>query len=337
MHIVVTGGLGHIGSHFIRELPQVFPGADITIIDNLSTQRYCSLFNLSDNGNYRFIEADVLTADLASLFANSDVVVHLAAVTDAANSFNNTEHVEKTNFIGTERVARACAETGSGLVFLSTTSVYGTQKEVVDENCPPSDLKPQSPYAVAKLKAERLLQETGAARGLRFIICRFGTIFGTSAGMRFHTAINKFCWQAVMEQPITVWRTALHQRRPYLDLADASAALIAIIENGWFDGEIYNVLTTNATVNEILQLISSEIPNLAVEYVDSEIMNQLSYAVLNDRFRSLGFEFRGSLERGIRDTIALLNHSKFGRTNGKSVRGRHEDSSKELEFECDRA
>ena len=62
--------------------------------------------------------------------------------------------------------------------------------------------------------------------GLRFITCRFGTIFGTSIGMRFHTAVNKFCWQAVIGQPITVWRTALHQYRPYLDLKDAVKAIV---------------------------------------------------------------------------------------------------------------
>ena len=310
MRIVVTGGLGHIGSHLIRQLPLAFPDLEVVILDNLSTQRYCSLFNLPFDANYSFIEADVLTADLRTLLAGTEVVVHLAAATDAANSFQNKEHVETTNFVGTERVARACAELGCGLVFLSTTSVYGTQRDVVAEDCPPSDLKPQSPYAVAKLKAEYLLKDLGDTHALRFVICRFGTIFGTSVGMRFHTAINKFCWQAVMGRPLTVWRTALHQKRPYLDLLDATSALISIVEKSMFDGAIYNVLTTNATVNDILCLISAEVPNVSVEYVDTEIMNQLSYTVLNDRFRSKGFEFKGSLERGIRDTIELLKNSK---------------------------
>src|SRR6185436_705401 len=239
-----------------------------------------------------------------ALFAGADAVVHLAAITDATSSFDNQDKVEEVNFAGTERVARACIEAGCALIFPSTTSVYGTQAEVVDENCPVTDLKPQSPYAESKLKAERLLQTLGEREGLRFIICRFGTIFGTSIGMRFHTAINKFCWQAVTGQPITVWRTALDQKRPYLDLTDCVTAIEFVVQKDLFDGRIYNVLTLNATVREIIELISKHVAGVRIEYVDTRIMNQLSYTVLNDRFKALGFEFRGSLPQGIADTIA---------------------------------
>ena len=91
MKIVVTGALGHIGSRLIRQLPVMFPEAQIVLIDDLSTQRYCALFNLPVTGRYRFLEADVLTADLASILRATAVVVHLAAITDATNSFQNKE------------------------------------------------------------------------------------------------------------------------------------------------------------------------------------------------------------------------------------------------------
>jgi nucleoside-diphosphate-sugar epimerase len=123
------------------------------------------------------------------------------------------------------------------LIFPSTTSVYGSQADEVDEDCLISDLKPQSPYAEVKLRAVRLLQNLGEEKGLSFVICRFGTIFGTSDGMRFHTAINKFCWQAVMGQPLTVWRTALHQHRPCLDLGDVVEAIKFIIQEKFTMGE----------------------------------------------------------------------------------------------------
>jgi ABC-type glucose/galactose transport system permease subunit len=75
----------------------------------------------------------------ASLF------VHLAAVTDAASSFDSAALVEKVNFAGTERVAQACAEAGTKLIFVSTTSVYGMQQTLVREDCPVGELRPQSP------------------------------------------------------------------------------------------------------------------------------------------------------------------------------------------------
>ncbi len=180
-----------------------------------------------------------MTEDLTAIFNGSTAVVHLAAVTDATSSFENRKTVEQVNFAGTERVAQACRQTDCALIFPSTTSVYGTQADVVDEERPISDLKPQSPYAETKLKSKQLLYKLGEEKGLNFVICRFGTIFGTSIGMRFHTAINKFCWQAVMGQPLTVWKTALHQQRPYLDLTDAVAAIKFIIQQKFFDRQIY--------------------------------------------------------------------------------------------------
>ncbi len=303
MRIVVTGALGHIGSRLIRELPVALPNAEIVLLDDLSSQRYCSLFDLPREGKYRFVEADILKVDLAKHFAGAAVVIHLAAITNAAGSFENAQQVEEVNFKGTELVARACIEAGCALAFLSTTSVYGTQNETVDEDCEISELKPQSPYAESKLRAEQLLESLS---DLPCSILRFGTIFGTSIGMRFHTAVNRFCWQAVTGQPITVWRTALDQKRPYLDLGDAVRALKFVIDRELFDRKIYNVLTANATVREIVEIISQHVSDVSIHYVDTQIMNQLSYCVSSERFKSLGFEFNGSLQNGIADTMELL-------------------------------
>jgi nucleoside-diphosphate-sugar epimerase len=304
--IVITGALGHIGSRLIRTLPAAFPGCEFALVDDMSAQRYCSTFNLPAGVRYRFYEQNVLEADLKPIVAGADVVVHLAAITDAAGSFSRREQVEHNNFHATEKVAEACLAAGSALFALSSTSVYGTQKETVDEDCSEEDLKPQSPYAETKIKEEKLLARLGADHGLRFITCRFGTIFGTSPGMRFHTAVNKFCWQAVNGQPVTVWRTALHQYRPYLDLEDAAAAVAFVLGRDLFDGRIYNVLTLNATVNDILEAIRAGIPDLKVEFVDAQIMNQLSYRVDSRKFNALGFTPRGDLARGVGDTLALL-------------------------------
>lgn len=306
MKIVITGALGHIGSKLIRELPSRITDSDFVLVDDLSAQRYCSLFNLPDNVDYHFYELDVLTADMQQLFTGADVVIHLAAVTNAAGSFDDPKQVELVNYSGTEKVAQACIDAKCPLIFLSTTSVYGTQNEVVDEDCSIEELKPQSPYAESKLKAEKFLEGLGRDRDLRFVTCRFGTIFGISPGMRFHTAVNKFCWQAVTGQPVTVWKTALHQRRPYLDLNDAVDALAFIIRRSMYDRRIYNVLTCNVTVDDILQIISQYVPDFKINYVDTAIMNQLSYHVSNERLKKMGFECKGDLENGIRQTIDLL-------------------------------
>jgi nucleoside-diphosphate-sugar epimerase len=310
MKIVLTGALGHIGSRLLRQLPIRFPDAEIELIDNLTTQRFPSLFDLPPAGRYRFVEADVTKADLHRLFTGADVVVHLAAITDAAGSVDRAAEVEANNFSGTTSVATACAKAGVRLIALSSTSVYGISSDLVTEDCADDALKPQSPYAVTKLKEEAFVQQLVASRGLRAIIFRFGTIFGTSPGMRFHTAVNKFCWQAAMGLPLTVWRTALDQKRPYLDLTDATRAIEFVIDADRFDGRIYNVLTLNATVRQIVDTIRAFVPTLEVELVDNPIMNQLSYEVSSRRFQDLGFEFVGDLRRGIDETLALLNGAR---------------------------
>ena len=309
MKIVVTGAIGHIGSYVVRDLGIQFPNAEIAMIDNMMTQRYPSLFNLPTLGNYHFIEGDVNSIDLKSVFSDANVVIHLAAITDAAGSFDRPEELENNNYQSTVKVANACIETGSSLIALSSTSVYGTQNDVVDEDCSEEELLPQSPYATTKLKEEKLIAKLCKEKGLKAIHCRFGTIFGASAGMRFHTAVNKFCWQAVMGRPISVWRTAYDQKRPYLDLLDASRAIELIIKNNIFDGRVYNVLTNNSTVREVVDVIREFVPDIEVGFVDSKIMNQLSYEVLDNRFKSQGFISAGSLRRGIGETVSLLSNS----------------------------
>lgn len=306
MKVVITGALGHIGSRLIRDLPFSFPGCEIVMVDNMMTQRYCSLFSLPKEGIYRFIDADITKMDLAPLLDGADVVVHLAAITDAAGSFERAAQVEENNFSATLRVAEACAKAGVRLITLSSTSVYGTQAELVDEDCTEEELKPQSPYATTKLKEERLVQQLVKEQGLKAGIYRFGTIFGVSPGMRFHTAVNKFCWQAAMGLPITVWSTAYDQKRPYLDLGDACRAVAHIIRNELFDGRIYNVLTLNATVRDIVDSIRRFVPTLEVQFVDSKIMNQLSYEVLDARFRGTGYMPTAKLVESLEQELKLL-------------------------------
>jgi nucleoside-diphosphate-sugar epimerase len=297
--------LGHIGSALIHALTP----RDVTqviLIDDLSTQRYCSLFNLPPGIEGKFVEADITkdTVSLEDLFAGAGAVIHLAAITNAAESFEIAEEVERVNYFGTQRVALAAAKVGTPLIFPSTTSVYGVSEGVVDENC--EQLQPQSPYAKSKLEAEQFLVRLGELSSLKYFIGRFGTIYGASIGMRFHTAVNKFVWQACVGEPLTVWRTALDQKRPYLDLHDVVRALKFIVERRVFDNQIYNVLTDNLTVRDIVEAIREHVPDLEVNLVDSRIMNQLSYTVDGGKFESRGFRFEGDLKRGIGESIELL-------------------------------
>lgn len=166
--IVITGALGHIGSKLIRTLPTEIDDIEIIMIDNMLCQRYCSLFDLPKNYKYTFIEDDILSMNLKEVFLDVSYVIHLAAITNAAGSFDNQEEVENVNYVGTQKVIEACVENNCKLIFLSTTSVYGTQNDIVDENCTEEELKPQSPYALSKFKSEQELKKYEKKIGLYY-------------------------------------------------------------------------------------------------------------------------------------------------------------------------
>ena len=245
---------------------------------------------------------------MVNLTKDIDVVIHLAAITDAPSSFERYKEVEQVNYEGTEKLANACIETNVKLFFPSTTSVYGSQSQVLDETCSFEELKPQSPYAEFKLKSEQMLKKMENRHGLKFVTCRLGTIFGTSIGIRFHTAVNKFCWQAVMGQPLTVWETAMDQNRPYLGVNDAVKTIKFIIQNDLFDGQIYNIVSSNNTVRDIVEIIKMSFPDVNILKVKSKIMNQMSYHVLSDKIQNKGLELNDNIGNDIFETVQLLKN-----------------------------
>ena len=136
--LLITGGLGHIGSKLIHNIA---PGEfdEVIIVDNLSTMRYSSLFNLPNGINYKFFDEDILKIDFNKLLKSIDVVIHLASITDATNSFHLKEQIKTVNYLGTKKIAEACIAQNVKLIFPSTTSVYGQQSEIVHENCKHKD------------------------------------------------------------------------------------------------------------------------------------------------------------------------------------------------------
>ena len=303
-NILITGGLGHIGSKLI-ELINIKEFKKIIVIDNLLTQRYPSLYSSKKN-KFEFYNYSILDPKVEKLFLNVDVVIHLAAIVDAANSFDNKDIVKKVNFTGTKKIIKYCSKYNCKLIFPSTTSVYGVQKSLVDEECSIKDLKCQSPYAEYKLKAELYLKKYSRKKNIKFVILRLGTIYGISIGMRFQTAVNKFCWLAALNQPITVWRTAVNQKRPYLGINDAVKCFQFIIRNDLFNNSVYNVVSSNNTVSEILDLIRKNKKNIKIKLVKSRIMNQLSYEVSSNKIKKIGLRFHDDIKRGINDTLKLL-------------------------------
>jgi len=305
MNILITGALGHIGSHLIRYLPKKIKKSKFYLIDDLRTQRYLSLINLPKNSKFKFYDQPISKNLINKLIKKIDVVIHLAATTDAASSFGKLNIVKKNNFENTKLISDACVAHKKKIIFISSTSVYGSADKIMYEDN--ENLNPQSPYADIKIKEEKYIEKLNKKKKLKSLILRFGTIVGFSYGMRFHTAVNKFCYQASVGQPLTVWKTSLNQKRPYLGLNDASRSIEFFLKINKFDGKKYNILSKNLSVKDIIDTIRLK-KKLKIKMVTNKIMNQLTYTVSTHKINEMNFNFKDNLQKLILEELKYFDN-----------------------------
>ena len=308
MNILITGACGHIGSYLVQNLYKIKKVKKAFLVDNLTSNKINSLFNLNKKNKVNFFLKDLNNIKSLDDFTNIDIVFHFASMTDAAKSFENQIEMRKNNINCLNTVIRFCIKTGAKLVHLSSTSVYGKQAAIVDEECEKKYLKPQRPYAKIKIEEEDILKRK--SKLISYITLRFGTIVGISSGMRFHTAVNSFCLSAALNEKIKIYKTALNQYRPYLSLSDAFKVFKFCIEKNFFENDIYNVVSNNFTVNQIIEKIKKIKENATTILVNSSIMNKLSYHVDKKKLQNKGLFLNSNLNRDIYNTLKLFRNIK---------------------------
>ena len=306
MNLLITGGCGHIGSYVAENIYKIKKIKKTILVDNLESDRYCSLFNFNKKNRLKFYKRDVDKKNSLDDFKDVRYVIHLASMTNAEKSFGKEREMYKNNIDCLANVIDYCKRNNAKLIHLSSTSVYGKQTDIVDENCEEKYLKPQSPYADIKLIEEKMLIKE--SKKLKYNTFRFGTIAGVSKGIRFHTAVNKFCLNAAMNENISVYKTALNQFRPYLTLSDAFKVFKFCIEKDFFRNDIFNALSDNFTVKQIIDKIKKNKKNIKIKLVKTKIMNQLSYHVSSEKLKKNGLHLNGKIDKDIKQTLKLLEN-----------------------------
>lgn len=306
MSLLITGACGHIGSYLAENIHKIKKIKKTILVDNLESNRFCSLFELGKKNKLKFYLRNIEKENSLDDFKNIKYVIHCASMTNAEKSFGKEDLMYKNNIDCLKTVIKFCKKHKAKLFHLSSTSVYGKQTDLVDENCEEKYLKPQSPYADIKLIEEKMLKKESA--NLTYNTFRFGTISGVSKGIRFHTAVNKFCLNAAINEDIHVYKTALNQFRPYLSLSDALKSFKFCIEKDFFQNDIFNILSGNFTVNQILDIIKKYKKKIKVKLVDAAIMNQLSYHVSKKKIEKEGLYLNYNIENDIKNTLKLLGN-----------------------------
>ena len=303
MEILITGGLGHIGSYLLENIDKIKFIKKIYIIDNLSTNRYCSLFNLpKTNKKIYFYQNDLSLKNALKNFKKVDVVLNLASLTDAESSLKIKNKIFRNNLGIFDNILRYCKKNSSKLIHISSTSVYGEQRGLVDENC--KKLKPKSPYAEIKVKEENILKKNK----IRFVSYRFGTISGVSKGMRFHTAINKFCLYSVLGKPLPIWKSMMNKPKPYLSLRDAFKVIKFTIENNFFNNETFNILSENLTLKKIIGYFKKHKKTIKIKYEKSKLVNQYTYRVSNKKFTRKALLLKSNIYHDIKYTLKIFRN-----------------------------
>jgi nucleoside-diphosphate-sugar epimerase len=308
MKILITGACGHIGSFIAENIYKIKNVSKSILVDNLKSNRFNSLYNFEKKNNLSFFIRDLNNLNALDDFHDVDVIIHCASMTNAEKSFGKEKEMYRNNLNCLKTAMKYCRNRNAKLIHLSSTSVYGKQTDLVDENCEQKFLKPQSPYAEIKLIEEKLLKKN--SNKLKYNTFRFGTIAGVSKGIRFHTAVNNFCLNAAIGEKIKIYKTALHQYRPYLSIRDSFKVFKFCLERNFFENDIFNALSGNFTVNQILNKIKKILKKINVVYVNSPIMNQLSYHVDNQKIKKKGLILKSNIDADIKNTLLLFKYLK---------------------------
>ena len=304
MRVLVTGGLGFIGSNFIDHVLENH--AEITSVLNIDRCDYCArVHNVSrcSDPRYSYVQADITNmSKMKRLFSDfkPDVVVHFAAQSHVDTSFENAEQYIKDNIIGTYTILECVKESGCRLVHISTDEVYG---EVgLDETSHPdtSVLNPTNPYSATKAGAELLVKAYGHSFKIPYVITRGNNVFGPK---QYPEKVVPVFIDAIMKgEPCKIHGNGL-SRRNFIYVDDVSRAVMTVLHKG-ISGTVYNIGTCNEySVNEIFETIHQIIGHGTKVYVKDRPHNDKRYAVDSEALKQLGWSEQVSFDVAIRRTV----------------------------------
>lgn len=307
MRILIAGGAGFIGSHYVRSLLTgaypAYSDADVTVVDKLTyAGNQANLDPVADSPRYRFVQADICdAAAMADVVPGHDVVVNFAAETHVDRSIVGAPDFVLTNVLGTQTLMQACLEAGVPRVLqVSTDEVYGSIPSGSWTEI--SLLEPNSPYSAAKAGGDLISRAYHRTYGLNVSITRCSNNYGP---YQFpEKVIPLFVTNLLDGKSVPLYGDGMNIR-DWLHVDDHCRGIQVALERG-AGGEIYNIgggtEMTNRELTERL-LAACGCDWSSVEYVVDRLGHDRRYSIDDSKLRSLGYVPQRTFEEGLAETV----------------------------------
>ena len=313
-NILITGGCGFIGSHFIN---YIFDKYDKINIINIDTMYYCAneknvKDSVRDSNRYYFLKININDIKDTILDTyNINYIIHFAAQSHVQNSFDDAIQYTVDNVLGTHTLLEYCRKSGKikKYIHVSTDEVYGESKLNEDKKTELTILRPTNPYAGTKAAAELITQTYLHSFNLPIIITRGNNVYGENQYPE--KLIPRFIYLLNNNKKLTIQGTG-NALRSFLYISDVVAAFDIILQKGNI-GEIYNIGADDNmeySVIDIAKILITKIKNTDeykkwIEYVEDRPFNDIRYHISNKKLKDLGWKIKVNFIDGLEKLINL--------------------------------
>lgn len=302
--ILVTGGAGFIGSHFVKHLLKKYPAYHVTVLDKLTYAGNLENLNeVSRDPRYRFVKGDVQDqALLKTLSVEIDGLVHFAAATHVDRSIQGSQEFVDTNVKGTLALLEAARAAGiERFVHISTDEVYGSvaRGSATEE----SHFAPNNPYSASKAAGDLMARSYFITYGLPIMLVRPSNNYGPNQYPE--KALPLFITNLIENKKIPLYGDGKNVR-DWLFVEDTCRAVDLILHKGK-PGEIYNVAGGNEkpnrdVVSKLLALMKRS--RDWIQPVKDRPGHDRRYSMTDKKIRRLGWKPLVSFEEGLKRTVA---------------------------------
>ena len=305
MRILVTGGAGFIGSHFLRLL---LKQDNVNLVVNLDALRYSgNLDNLRDvasHPRYRFVHGDICDAKTVEALLKEhhiDTIANFAAETHVDRSILEPAGFVRTDVIGTAVLLEAARTAGiRRFLQVSTDEVYGDVSTGRSKESDP--VAPRSPYAASKAAADLLVQSYFATYGTQVLITRGSNTFGPNQYPE--KFIPLFVTNALEDQALPLYGDGL-QQRDWVYVEDHCTGIAQVLERGT-PGEIYNIgggceRHNKEVAQAILNILGK--PGALLRHVTDRLGHDRRYALDCEKIWTLGWKPQATFEDALKSTV----------------------------------